>query len=171
MIYIGNNNIAKEFSKGYIGIDGLAKNISKIYVGVNGIAQLAWEEVKGPFPWEVSSNGSYYFALTTTANKYQSTNYNKSSTTATTTWTVTIPKEVSYTFQYQVSSETNYDKMSIILDGTTIVNNISGAGSLLSMTKTLSAGTHTITAKYVKDGSVNKNNDRGYIILPPITYN
>lgn len=92
------------------------------------------------------------------------------STSATSTWTVTVEDSTAYNFKYKVSSETGYDKLTIKFDNTTVANAISGAGSELTYSITLSPGTHTITATYTKDGSANSNNDCGYIILEPIRY-
>ena len=42
-----------------------------------------------------------------------------------------MPIEYNYRIKYKVSSETNYDKLTLTLDGVTIVNAISGNGEEL----------------------------------------
>lgn len=118
--------------------------------------------------WENTANGTY--AFTQSGSKWTSNNQGKHSTTATSTWTITVSEDTPYTFRYRVSSETNYDKLTIKLDDTTVANAISGNGSERTYSTTLSAGTHTITASYSKDSSANSNDDCGYIILEDIPY-
>lgn len=126
------------------------------------------EETPEPqeFSWTVSSNGTYSFARN--GDKWTSNNGGKASSTATTTWTINISESVNYDIKYKVSSEANYDKLTISLNGTTIVSAISGAGVETTYNATLNAGTNTLTASYVKDGSGDKNEDMAYVILPDV---
>lgn len=118
------------------------------------------------YKWNVSSRGTYVFAQE--GDKWTSNNKGKQSSTATTTWTVDISESVSYDIKYKVSSEQNYDKFSLVLNGTTIVSAISGAGSETNYKATLKAGVNTLTATYSKDGSTDRNDDMAYVILPDV---
>lgn len=118
--------------------------------------------------WVMTSTSSYPWKASGTT--WTSSNKGVSSSSSSSTWTIVLNKEISYTFQYRVSSESGYDKLTVTLDGTTIASAISGNGSLTTKTVTLTAGTHKITATYSKDGSNNTKNDCGTLILPEITY-
>ena len=120
--------------------------------------------------WEKSSDTTtYYFAEGEEAFVWKSNNQNLGNTTATSTWTITIPSEVSYTIAYSVSSESGYDKLSVTLDGNNIITNISGEITN-TYTITLSAGTHTLVASYSKDGSSNNGADAATITLDKISF-
>lgn len=116
--------------------------------------------------WENTSNGTYAFVKEGT--KWTSNNKSVKSSTATSTWTITLDKDTEYSLKYKVSSEASYDKLTVKLDSTTIANAISGAGEEITYTTTLTAGTHTLTATYEKDTSTDKNDDCGYVILEDI---
>lgn len=113
--------------------------------------------------WENTSNGDYAFVQDGT--KWTSNNKGVKSTTATSTWTISLNEDKEYSFKYKVSSEDRYDKLTIKLDDEIIANAISGAGEEITYTNTLTAGTHTLTATYTKDTSTDKNDDCGYLIL------
>ncbi len=108
------------------------------------------------YPWIVS-NG-----------QFQSNNKGVSSSTSTSTIQFTPTKNATLSFDYGVSSESNYDKLTITLAGngttTTLVNAISGTTTGTKSNVSLTSGvTYTLTLSYKKDGSVNKNDDIGYI--------
>lgn len=74
---------------------------------------------------------------------------------------------------YTVSSETTYDCLYINIDGTNVVKK-SGTVSWTDYTKELTAGSHTLTLKYTKDGSSSSGSDAGAIgyltisgVIPP----
>ncbi len=113
--------------------------------------------------WVKSSNGTYKFEYDSSTKRFRSNNYKLNSTTALSTWNGILARDEIFTLKYQVSSESNFDKLTITLDGNIIVNAISGDGSELTYTTTLSAGEHTLTAKYVKDSSNHTNDDRAYL--------
>lgn len=94
--------------------------------------------------------------------KLKSTNYNQHNTTSQTTITISNDYPCAFSFNYAVSSETNYDKLTIILDGNTIVNGISGSVSR-SYSSRLSAGTHSLVLKYSKDNIRTRFDDTAYI--------
>lgn len=111
--------------------------------------------------WEKNS-GSYTQSGKTWSSP--SIGHNASTTSK---WVITIPEAVEYNFTARVSSESGYDKFSVIVDSTTIVNGISGSVTQ-DCKVNLSAGTHTITATYTKDGSNAIGSDKGYITLNDI---
>ena len=74
---------------------------------------------------------------------------------------------------YTVSSENNYDWLYINIDGTNVVKK-SGTFGWTDYTKELTAGTHTLSLKYTKDGSSSSGSDAGAIgyltisgVIPP----
>ena len=64
-------------------------------------------------------------------------------------------------FYWYVSSEENYDKLTIKLDGNTIVSSSGMNGA--TYTTTLTAGSHTLVVSYSKDNSYSLNNDNAGI--------
>lgn len=118
--------------------------------------------------WENIENGNYAFAKS--SKVWTSNNKGGNNSTAISKWEKTLPESTEYQLKYRVSSETGYDKFTIILDDTTIIaNGISGLGEEITYTTVLNTGTHTLVAKYVKDSSQGKNNDCAYIILEPVS--
>ena len=121
----------------------------------------------------VTPNSGYeYEGLSCTGGSYnQNTKVlTVSNVTSTRTCTIKFTPTASSTliFDYGVSSETKYDKLTITLTGTngssvTIANAISGTTSS-SASQALTANvTYTLTLSYTKDSSINKNDDIGYI--------
>lgn len=110
----------------------------------------------GSYPWVVS-NG-----------QFQSNNKGVGSSTSTSTIQFTPTKSATLSFDYGVSSESNYDKLTITLAGdgttTTLVNAISGTTTGTQSNVSLTSGvTYTLTLSYTKDSSLDKNDDIGYI--------
>ncbi len=99
----------------------------------------------------VTPKGRYKF--TESNGKWTSDNKGKSSTTASTIWTVAGYSKIKWT----VSSEKNYDKLIIKVDG---VEKVSGASGSDSGTISLAADSeHTVEASYSKDGSSDSGSD------------
>ena len=121
----------------------------------------------------VSENGTRYTTTdktvnisnnTTSSPGYLSNNQNVSSSTATSTFTITTGTEAgTLSFDYTVSSESRYDKLTITVNGTTIANAISGEQSKTYSVSTTANTTYTIVATYTKDGSGNKGTDTAAI--------
>lgn len=109
-----------------------------------------------------TSSGSYEWEWDSQKQKMRSTNYHVNSSTSQTTITISTSSPCIFSFDYAVSSESNYDKLTITLDGNTIVNAISGTTSS-TYSSTLSSGSHTLVLKYVKDSSEDRNDDRAYV--------
>lgn len=66
-------------------------------------------------------------------------------------------------FWYKVSSEANYDKFYVYLNGNTVINGISGNLGWAFWEGVAPPGENTITFTYSKDGSTNRNDDCVYI--------
>lgn len=97
---------------------------------------------------------------------YMSTNRGQGNTESRDTLIVTPEDGVSYrlTFDYAVSSESGWDKMSIWVNNVIIANGISGATSgSYDSGETPLTGSDTIVMSYSKDYSGNSGDDRGYI--------
>ena len=119
-----------------------------------------WNEVV-PGEWTLKSRGDYYFVQS--GNTWTSNNQRISGTVATTTWTVTLENDVYVSIPWSVSSESNCDHLDITIDGINY-GSYSGEDSGFIET-TLTAGTHTLTATYSKDGSVDNGSDCATITL------
>ena len=136
--YLSNTNevIGGPIVEGPIVVDITASNISDYFTVTNG--------------------SSYYFKGE--GNVFTTNNAGVNSSTATTT--LTAKQDISeISFNYSYSSEPNYDKFTLKVAGSTIENAVSGATTTKSYNGSLTSG-QTIEFKYVKDGSVNKNNDK-----------
>lgn len=95
---------------------------------------------------------------------WTSQNQKASSTSATAKWVITATEAGTVTISYKVSSEQNYDKLTVKVNDETVANAISGAGEWIDYTVECGAGdTVTVNATYSKDGSGDSNNDTGYI--------
>ena len=75
---------------------------------------------------------------------------------------VTITGSGSVSFKYRVSSEEYFDYGQFYIDGSNKINE-SGNGSWHSVSYDLSTGTHTLSWRYSKDGSVGDFDDAFYI--------
>ena len=102
------------------------------------------------------SQGDYTFIPSGINNTvWTSNNYHVNSSNA----TITLKTFGYSAINWRVSSENNYDKLTIIVDGTTMVDQSSGINN---GTITLdSSEEHIIQATYSKDVSTNRNEDIG----------
>lgn len=89
----------------------------------------------------------------------QTLNQGKSYTTS--TLTLTFKEDACISFQYRASTEENYDKLTIALNGSSKAT-VSGDTGWKSMTVEAAAG-DTLTFSYRKDGSGDKNEDTCYL--------
>ena len=76
---------------------------------------------------------------------------------------VTLTNDLTLTFSAKVSSESGYDFAYFSIDGTNMIDGISGAGSWIDYSYPLTAGTHTLRWFYTKDSSVASNDDCFYV--------
>lgn len=94
---------------------------------------------------------------------WTSTNVGQASSTSTCTYTFASLEESEISFDWKVSSESGWDKLSVRLDGVLVVDGVSGERSG-SYTKTFTgAGTHTLVCSYSKDSSRNGGSDQAFI--------
>ena len=104
----------------------------------------------------VTNGSSYYFKGE--GNVFTTNNAGVNSSTASTI--LTAKQDISeISFNYSYSSEPSYGKFTLKVAGSTIENAVSGATTTKSYNGSLTSG-QTIEFKYVKDGSVNKNDDK-----------
>ena len=147
-VYIGVDGIAHKIKKGYVGID---TEIPIYETSVNTVAINA-SNISNYF---TVTNGSYYFVGSGTS--FVTNNGGIASSTAQTT--LTAKQDISnITFSYRYSSEPNYDKFTLTVDGTTVENAVSGATTIKTYTGSLATG-KSIVFKYVKDVSADQNDD------------
>ena len=148
---------------GWFTSEALTTSKSTIASGSTGNVEVwaGWRQVAS---WTESTKGTYYF--TNSGYVWTSNNYYKNSSTATTTWKITLLGEASISIPYSINSE-SYDKLTITLDDAIIVNGVSGYYSSTIYQK-LTAGTHTLVAKYVKDVSYYSGTDRATVTLNDI---
>lgn len=95
----------------------------------------------------------------------------RDSGTSTTTINFTLVCDGSIEFNYKVSSEGNYDWLTITLDGTQIVRK-SGEVDWTVFTQNLAVGKHVLELKYTKDGGASSGSDAGaigYLIITGMT--
>ena len=117
------------------------------------IPRQAWVD-----PISFENDANYPFAFSD--GIYASTNKTNNSDSY---FTITALYDCTLSIFYSVSSETNYDKLIIRLNGN-IVATISGLIDWTSQTMTLTAG-DVVTINYHKDGSVARNEDTGWFKL------
>ena len=99
-----------------------------------------------------------------TVPAYASSNQNQNSTTSTSTFTITTGSTAgTLSFDYAVSSESSWDKLTITVNGTTIADAISGEKSDTYSVSATANTTYTIIAKYVKDSSQSRGTDTATI--------
>ena len=109
-------------------------------------------------PLTVSNTSSVPFILTD--GTYYSNNKSSNSISQI---QITAQYPCSLTLNYGVSSEQNYDKLTILLNDTQ-KDVISGTVSDKTMTLSLEAN-DVVIVRYSKDGSVDKNQDKGWVTL------
>ena len=89
---------------------------------------------------------------------WTSTNKGQAGSTSSKTYTITANAGDVLTFDWVVSSESNYDKLIVTLSGSEIINK-SGEYSGTYEYSFTQSGTYTLLVKYTKDGSVDRGND------------
>ena len=109
-------------------------------------------------PATVKTSGT----ATRTFDDWTSTNKNQANTTSQTSYTMYVEAGQILKFDWSVSSENNYDWLTITLDGTEIIRKSGTTSGSYEKTFTTS-GTLSLVVKYTKDVSVNKGDDEGKI--------
>ncbi len=124
----------------------------------------AWEwQQAGNAPWTVQTGSVYegnYAAKAGTITHNQSSGLSLS---------LDVSQAGSISFAYAVSSESNYDFLTFAIDGVT-QGEWSGTVAWTEATFAVSAGSHTFSWIYDKDGSVSSGSDTAWIdsiLMPP----
>jgi hypothetical protein len=82
----------------------------------------------------------------------------------------TIVGPATLSFYWKVSSEPNYDFLSLFVDDAVQPGRISGEVDWTQVTLAIAAGTHTIRWTYAKDPSVSMGTDAGWVDEVVVTY-
>lgn len=136
--------------------DRVAHKVKNIYVGVPTTIPI-YETVTTPVTIDVDNindffevtNSTYYFEGSDTV--FAANNLGVNSTTATTT--LKLKQDVTnLSFQYNYITEANYDKLTIKVGSTTVLNAVSGTNMATYNAGDLTAGT-ILTFSYSKDSS------------------
>ena len=110
------------------------------------------------YPWEVSTTnpheGTYCM---------KSTNVGVSSSTSSIEAVVEVPFDAKMGFWVRVSTESSWDLFTFYIDGVQQGQTLSGQVAYAYKEYAVSEGTHTYKWEYVKDGSVNSNDDCVYV--------
>ena len=93
-----------------------------------------------------------------TYSDWTSTNQGQDSSTSSNTYNITASAGDVLTFDWLVSSESNYDKLIVTLSGSEILNKSGEQSGTYQHTFT-SSGSYTMVVNYTKDGSVNNGSD------------
>ena len=148
---------AHDFEVGGIYYNILSEEEKTVEVTFKGTSYYDSREYSGSvvIPETVVVSGTKNFDAWTSTNK-------SNSTTSQTSYTFYVEAGNILKFDWLVSSESNYDWLTITLDGTEIVKK---SGTLSgSYEKTFdTAGSHTLVVKYTKDSSQSSGNDEGKI--------
>lgn len=102
----------------------------------------------------ISTKNDSSYPFTLSDGIYESTNKGDGSSS---TFTLTAIADIEFTLRYFVSSESGYDKLIIVKNGTEIVTT-SGSPGWAERTLTMSAG-EVMTISYRKDGSASRGED------------
>ena len=169
---LSNATLLKEItipvSVNYIGIAALSFcPIEHANICTNAIAHLPKEKLK-----TLIVNGSIqianeknYIVTNDSTNPFSYSNGVLTSTNkengSTSTFTITATRSINISLSYSVSSESGYDFLRIIKNGTT-VKEVSGSMSYTSWSSSLTAG-DVLKFTYSKDSSQSSGSDCGYI--------
>ena len=102
------------------------------------------------YPWKIVTEGDSAYA--------KSGNGGKGDTSSTLTLKVTLEKAGTLSFDYKYGTENNWDWARFHVDGSEKFA-VCGIGDWQTFTCDLSAGSHTLTWSYSKDGGTDKNGD------------
>ena len=142
-------------------------NIEKGSISNGYVAYYADEVIMSEFKFELidgvytlvkyRGNGTKQEEVTT-FDSWTSTNQGQSGSTSSHKYKFDAIVGSKLSFDWSVSSEANYDKFYVILDGTTVLTKSGIESGNYEYTFTV-AGSHTLEVEYTKDGSVDRNND------------
>lgn len=101
------------------------------------------------------TNGSYYFVGSD--DTFTTNNGGVRHSMASTTLTALSDMDISFSYSY--SSESGYDKFTLVVGGTTVANAVSGSTTTKTYVGAITVG-QKILFEYAKDGSGDKNDDK-----------
>lgn len=138
--------VARKVKKGYLGIltEKPIYTTQQVNITADNISE-----------YFTVTNGTYYFAGD--GDTFTSNNKGKNSTTATTKLLALKDMDVSFTYSY--SSESGYDKFTLVIAGTTVESAVSGSTTIKEWSGKLKAG-QAIEFTYSKDKSTSRNDDQ-----------
>ncbi len=122
-----------------------------------GHTNLAGWNAPAAYPWAVSTENPYEGSYCLRSVQYTSHNMNSDMSL-----NINVTAADSVSFYYRVSSENNYDKFHFLVDGVSMFN-ASGDEDWSRVSFPLSAGSHTLTFRYAKDGTVSNGSDCAWI--------
>ena len=149
-----------------------------VFIGQNfietfngGTTHLTGWDAPAAYPWAVSTEQPYEGSHCLRSVQYTSHSMNSDMS-----FTISVASADTVSFYYRVSSEQGWDKFHFLIDGTSQFN-ASGEVEWTRAAFPLSAGSHTLTFRYAKDGSVSNGSDCAwidYLVLPhtshPVTF-
>lgn len=122
--------------------------------------------------WKDTSSSVYKFIKDEEDGYYKANNIGVNSSTAESILEIYLAEDISDTIEYQVTSETNYDKFNLKLENsngvTNLASNISGTGKNATINVELKVGYNKIIATYAKDNSQSATNEKVWLKLPNI---
>ena len=163
---VGNYKALDLGSEGIVNMQIAAFDADPLADG-SGNAAISWvskellKTDKRMNPALAGSGGTFF--KTEGTNTWTSKNQGLHNTTCTSTWTVVANADGTLTINCTVDSEGS-DKLTVTVDGTTVMNNIGGKAQTVTHTVDCTAGqTVTVVASYKKDSSSNTNSDTATI--------
>lgn len=115
--------------------------------------------------WETGGNATWQISTDSASGSYSARSGGMSGWDGVSSWisrTVDVPYDTYVNFYWKVSSEGSYDYLTFYIDGVP-QNAISGVYDWNYQSFSISAGSHTITWVYSKDGSITGYSDSGWI--------
>ena len=159
-------NLKKEIKETQISLDDLQKGD---YISGNDVENISGT-IFVKFDMDANKGTVKEFIQTNEDNadkpkiyNFVSNNQKKNSTEAKTILTFTPLENGNITFDWSVSSETNWDKLTIKLNSEILVNGVSGTKNGKIDKPLIKDTVYTLIMSYTKDGSVYKGDDQAKI--------
>ena len=128
-----------------------------------GSTNLAGWNAPAAYPWSVSTEQPYEGSYCLRSVQYTSHNMKSDMSI-----NINVASADSVSFYYRVSSESGWDKFHFLIDSVSQMN-ASGDVEWTRASFPLTAGSHILTFRYAKDGSVNSGSDCAWVdnvVLP-----
>ena len=139
------------------------KNSSDFILGLQLLANVA-EDDEGSINgnWEGTGESEWYSQNTINYDGIDAAQSGRINAWESSTISTTIDGPASVSFWWKVSSEENFDYLSFLVDGA-VVERISGEVNWLKFNYDISAGSHTLSWTYSKDGAADSGRDAGWL--------